>query len=271
MSNLSRISRFRFGWPNQSRRTACLAVMLAVVITAQGCSEEPHGQGPGKREQVLALTSDQELEAGRRAYQHIIERSPVLENGPEIERVQRVSQRISQAVNIEPLQREINFRVDEGQFEWEYAVIDDDQVNAFCLPGGKIVVLSGLLKVIESDDELASVIAHEVAHVLVHHASERIAREREVGRGLLSLAYNREQESEADHIGVFLMTFAGYDPDQSVEFWRKMQSARGSGIHLPELISDHPSDARRLKQLQTWVEAAKAGKQAYDSGRIAPP
>jgi predicted Zn-dependent protease len=207
---------------------------------------------------------------GRRAFQEILKHGKVLDSGPEIEQVRRVSTRIAEAINIEPLQREINFQVAEDQFEWDYAVIEDDQVNAFCLPGGKIVVLTGLMKIIENDDQLATVLAHEVAHVLVHHVSERVARERSVGHGLLSLAYNREQESEADHIGVFLMTFAGYDPDQALDFWRQMRSSQRSGLHLPEILSDHPSDDRRVKQLQSWVTAAKAGKAAYESGRIAP-
>jgi predicted Zn-dependent protease len=110
-----------------------------------------------------------------------------------------------------------------------------------------------------------------VAHALAHHTSERIARERSVGHGLLSLAYNREQELEADHIGVFLMTFAGYDPDEAVDFWREMLTARSSELNLPEFLSDHPSDAHRLEHIQEWARTAKAGKSAFDEGRIASP
>lgn len=243
---------------------------LLLITGIAGCEAEPAGQGPGRREQVLGLTPDQEIEIGRYAFQEITRQAESVESGPQIDQVRRVSNRIAKAVTIEPLQREINLQVSDTDFEWEYAVLKDDQLNAFCLPGGKIIVLTGLLEFVENDDQLAAVIAHEVAHALAHHASERIARERTSGRGLLSLAYNREQESEADHIGAFLMTFAGYDPEEAVSFWRQMQASRRSDIHLPEFLSDHPNDARRMQQLQDWVLTAKAGKAAYDAGRIAP-
>lgn len=254
-------------WPS----TRLVGVCCAVVCVIAGCSQEPQGQGPGKREQVLAVRPAEEIEIGRQAFQKIREQVTVIDSGPEVEQVQRVSQRIAKAIEIEPLQREINLHIADYPFEWEYIVIEDNQINAFCLPGGKVVVLSGLMRLVKNDDQLATVIAHEIAHVLAHHANERIARERTVHNGLLSLAYNREQESEADHIGVFLMTFADYDPDQAIAFWQEMESARGAGIRLPEILSDHPKDSRRMRQLQTWISNAKAAKEAYVSGRILQP
>ena len=173
-------------------------------------------------------------------------------------------------MEVEPLQREINLRLSGYQFDWEYNVIQTDQINAFCLPGGKIGVMTGPVEIVKNDDQLAAVIAHEVAHALAHHASERVARERVVGHGLRSLSYDRNQELEADHIGIFLMTFAGYDPQEAADFWVQMQRARGGGLHLPELLSDHPNDEHRMKKLQEWVAPARAAKKAYDEGRIAP-
>ena len=258
-------------WASATRRNRAVTYSLLIcLVVGGGCSEGPQGTGPGRREQPLALSPSQELQIGREAYRQILEKAPVVESGPEVDRVRRVSERIAKAVEIEPLLREINLRLDGYQFEWEYNVVEDDQANAFCLPGGKVVVLTGLLKIIQSDDQLAAVIAHEVAHALAHHASERIARERVVGRGLLSLSYNRLQETEADHIGLFLMTFAGYDPDEAVAFWKEMQNARGGQVHLPEIISDHPNDTRRMQQLQAWVGPAKAAKRALDEGRVMP-
>lgn len=250
------------------RSAACVALICLVVTS--GCSEGPQGTGPGRREQPLALTPSQELQIGREAYRQILEKAPVVESGPEVDQVRRVSERIAKAVQIEPLQREINLQLEGYEFEWEYNVVQSDQANAFCLPGGKVVVLTGLLEIVKSDDQLAAVIAHEVAHALAHHASERIARERTVGNGLLRLSYNRQQETEADHIGLFLMTFAGYDPEEAVQFWKEMQAARGGQLHLPEIISDHPNDNRRMQQLQAWVGPARAAKQALDDGRILP-
>jgi predicted Zn-dependent protease len=254
--------------------------------------------GPGHRSQSLALNPQQELALGRQAYHEILSKSRVLRGGPEVERVRRVGHRIQRAADIRPLQREINLHFDERAFEWEYNVLESPQINAFCLPGGKVAVFTGLLPVAQTDDQLAVVMGHEIAHALAHHASERLARQQMIqhaaevatggfGRmdpaqrreliGLLaagaefgSRAYDRRQESEADHIGVFLMTFAGYDPEQAIVFWQRMQRISEQRGHLPEILSDHPSDAKRIAQLRMWVPRAEAGKKAYEEGRIAP-
>jgi predicted Zn-dependent protease len=86
-----------------------------------------------------------------------------------------------------------------------------------------------------------------------------------------SLAYDRRQESEADHIGLFLMTFAGYDPEEAVAFWQRMGELSARRGQPPEILSDHPSDAKRMAQLRMWVPRARSAKQAFDQGRIAPP
>src|SRR5207247_6564496 len=130
-----------------------------------------------------------------------------------------------------------------------------------------------LLPVAASDDQLATVMSHEIAHALAHHASERLARQQSEGGDLLSAlvgkAHDRRQESEADHIGLFLMTFAGYDPEQAVVFWERMKQA-AKGQSRPEILSDHPSDDRRMEQMKQWVPYALAAKKAYVEGKIAP-
>jgi len=161
-----------------------------------------------------------------------------------------------------------------GQFwgvDREANVIHSQQVNAFALPGGKIAVFTGILPVAQDDDQLATVLSHEIAHVLAHHASERLAREQSGRVGFLSRkAYDRGQESEADHIGVFLMTFAGYDPEEAIRFWQRMQRISEDRGQVPEFLSDHPSDAHRLRALEGWVPRARLAKRAFDEGRIAP-
>jgi predicted Zn-dependent protease len=148
-----------------------------------------------------------------------------------------------------------------------------------------------LFPVARNDDQLATVMSHEIAHALAHHASERVARaqkEEEVRRamqgtvgpelaGILaagaqlnSLKYDRQQESEADHIGLFLMTFAGYDPEQAVVFWQNMQRVTGASGHAPQILSDHPSDEARIKLMKKWVPMAKGAYQAFKEHRIAP-
>ena len=236
------------------------------------------GEGPGHRPQRLALSPKEEYAVGIRAYQEVMDknRGRVLPpDDPEVEHVRDITMRIAQVVAIKPFDQELNLRISGYRFAWEANVIRDNKVNAFCLPAGKVFVFTGILPVAQNEDQLATVLSHEIAHALAHHASERIAREEQTGGGILSslgnLRFDREQESEADHIGVFLMTFAGYDPHQAVVFWERMARRMGSEQHPPEWLSDHPSDQHRIEALKQWVPRALAGKQAYDEGRIAPP
>lgn len=286
-----------------------LVILLGAAAGAltPGCevpSGQGQGQGPGHRPQALALSPYQEANLGEQAYQEVLKKYQRVAGGPVVETVRDVGQRIAKAAELEPLQREINLRVKGYTFAWEFNVLENNQVNAFCLPGGKVAVFTGLIPVVKEDgqiskDELATVMSHEIAHALAHHASERIGRHQKfeqamnalngaMGRmspearktliGLLSagaeprfLAYDRQQESEADHIGLFLMTFAGFDPDAALVFWQKMQRLSEQHGHPPEILSDHPSDAHRIAQIRQWIPRAKAALAAYRAGRIEPP
>jgi len=273
------------------RRQTCLwllVVALAAAPALPGCTDFGNKEGPGHRSQYLALTPQEELELGRQAYTELLQkqRASVVRSGPEVERVRNVAQKIVAAAQIRPLQREINLHFNPKFFEWEYTVFRSDQINAFCMPGGKIGVFTGLLRLVENDSQLATVLSHEIAHALAHHVSERLARQgvnpregrndpqrrtqiTDILAGFSGRAHDRQQESEADHIGLFLMTFAGYDPNQAIRFWQHMQEASG-GHGPPEILSDHPSDARRIAQMRQWVPYALAAKKAFDEGRIAP-
>jgi predicted Zn-dependent protease len=247
---------------------------VAVLIAGCGLAEAPQrpGDGPGGRDQALALTPQQELAVGRRTAQEVRAeyRDLILpDDAPDVQRVRRVAEKLVRAAGIEPLQREINLKVRGYRFEWEADVIRERQANAFCLPAGKIFVFTGILRVAADDGELASVLAHEMAHALAHHGSERVARLQGGGNILSSLQYDRQQESEADHIGVFLLPFAGYDPDEAAEFWQRMMSRGGAG--LPEFLSSHPSPETRVRDIRRWAPQARAAKQAFDEGRVASP
>jgi predicted Zn-dependent protease len=246
-------------------------------LPSAGCGPQT-GQGPAHRPQRLALTPEQELSLGRQAYQEVLRKFHAVHDGPDVERIRQVGGRIVQAAEIEPLQREINLNLRDYRYEWEFNQLESKQVNAFCLPGGKVAVFTGLLPVVENDDQLATVMSHEIAHALAHHASERIARaqmykhainaatgtlgsldpeQRRRLIGLLGagaearvLAYDRQQESEADHIGIFLMTFAGYDPEQALRFWQRMEQISARRPHPPEILSDHPSDEHRMLKIR---------------------
>ncbi len=234
------------------------------------------GEGPGGRRQPLALSPEQELKVGHKAYQEVMHEyaGRVLPDGdPEVRRVRHVLEKIHQAAEIEPLQREINLRLGGYKFDWDANVIRDRQINAFCLPAAEVFVFTGILKVTGDDDaELAAVLGHEAAHALAHHASERMAVLQDSGdKSLGALKYGRMQESEADHIGVFLMAFAGYDPNKAVEFWRRMEQATADQQRPPEILSDHPSPERRIHDLSVWARDARDAKDAWDRRRIQPP
>jgi predicted Zn-dependent protease len=261
--------------PGSRAVAAAGGVVLVAIVLGCGIAAPPEqrrGEGPGGREQPLALSPRQELAVGLRAYREVMDEygGRVLPDGaPEVRRVRRITERLAKAAEIEPLQREINLRIRGYRFEWEANVIRERQANAFCLPAGKVFVFTGILPVAADDGQLAAVLSHEIAHALAHHASERVARERGGSNIFSSLRYDRMQESEADHIGVFLMPFAGYDPDEAVAFWERML-ARG-GQAMPEFLSDHPSPEHRIRDLRQWAPRAKAAKAAYDRGDIAPP
>jgi metalloendopeptidase OMA1, mitochondrial len=266
----------RTAWISFAWWTCFLASALA--CSGPATQEQPRGQGPGGRAQPLALSPRQEFAVGIRAYNEVIDRyHGQLEQAgsPDVQRARGITMRIARAVEIEPLQREINLRLRGYRFAWEANVIRDRQVNAFCLPGGKVFVFTGILPVAENDDQLATVLSHEIAHALAHHSSERLAREQQSGGGILGslgkLRFDRQQEAEADHIGVFLMTFAGYDPRQAIVFWQRMARQMADAQRPPEWMSDHPSDEHRIAQIRQEVPKAIAGKKAYDAGAIAPP
>ncbi|HDO1131182.1 TPA: M48 family metallopeptidase [Aeromonas salmonicida] len=182
-----------------------------------------------------------------------------------------------------------------GITSWEVVVFDSKQVNAFALPGGKIGVYSGLLKVAKNQDQLATVIGHELTHVLAQHSNERLSRSQLTGLGLAAadiamgsseyrgatmtelglgvevgvmLPYGREQESEADRLGLDLMARAGFNPAEAVPLWQNMSAAAG-GKAPPQLLSTHPSNENRIAELQAQqAEARPLYEQARASGLV---
>jgi Zn-dependent protease with chaperone function len=171
-------------------------------------------------------------------------------------------------------------------YKWEYKLIDDKQINAWCMPGGKIVVYSGILPVTKDDAGLATVMGHEVSHALANHGAQRMSAAQLQSLGAVGVAvatggksaetqqtwqqiygigsqvgvmlpYSRSHETEADKIGLVLMAIAGYNPDQAIAFWSRM-SASSNGQAPPEFLSSHPSDATRIANLQAMVPEAKA-------------
>ena len=251
----------------------------AIVIgftMVRGCQHGPFG-----RTQVVAITPDQEAHLGAQAYREVLTTSRVIHGGPTVDAVRRVTDRLIAATRNPEFQRRIGIKIPD--FQWELEVVDEKQVNAFCLPGGKIVVYTAILPVAVSDAGLATVIGHEISHALGHHGSERMAQQQMANIGLFAagasigdmdpgkrqqvmmvlnagtkfgiLGYSRGHESEADHMGLLLMAAAGYDPREAIDFWKRMTSV-GGGAATPEFMSTHPSHGTRIHDLKSWMPEA---------------
>ncbi len=244
-----------------------LATLALLVMSA--CQTVPYTG----RSQLQLLSEPEEMRMGLQAYREILRKSRISRDPVANEMVTRVGTRIAAATG----------RTD---YAWEFKVIDDNrQVNAFALPGGKVAVYTGLLPVARDDAGLAAVLGHEIAHVIARHGGERISQELLVQTGLtatmaalsrgdpqtvrsvgsllgagaavgLVLPWSREQESEADHLGLIFMAKAGYDPHAALDLWHRMgEASRGSG-EPPEFLSTHPSHGTRLKQIEQWLPEA---------------
>lgn len=218
---------------------------------------------------MILVPVEQEAQLGAATFAQIQQEEKVSNNPQYNAQVSRVGERIAAAVG-----REV------PGADWDFIVFESDQINAFALPGGKVGVYTGLLKLVESDDELATVMGHEIAHVTSRHGAERMSQGTLAqGAGLLgNLAlgssemspgvqqavmaaygigatlgmnyYSRSHELEADTVGLRFAAAAGYDPNASVRFWRKMQAANERSAKPPEFLSTHPSDERRIANLE---------------------
>jgi metalloendopeptidase OMA1, mitochondrial len=250
-------------------------VLGAVVVGFQFCQSEEQRVPITNREQRVGMSDDQQMKLGAQYYDEFLDQSggAVVESGPEADMVREVTNAIVEAASEH-----------KPEFEWEVTLIDDPQANAFCLPGGKMVVYTGILGPARSAAGLATVLGHEVAHAVAEHGAERIFRQQLtdtavqfaagafaddpaefrhiaglLGAGAqvgLSLPWSRDQESEADHIGLIYMAQAGYDPREAVGFWERMAEANKGGQQPPEYLSTHPSSETRIEQIESWLPEA---------------
>jgi len=229
------------------------------------------------------MVSDQQiLSLSTQEYQKYMKSAKPSANKQNTEMVRRVGQRLATAVtnylNNNGLSNEV------ANFQWEFNLVQDKQVNAFCMPGGKIVVYEGILPVTQDETSLAIVLGHEIAHAVAKHSAEQMStaiRQQYgaqalsilmagagVNSGLQNIAgtvfglgakgasakYSRDHESEADHLGIIFAAMAGYNPEAAVAFWQRMSAATGGGS--ASWLSTHPTDATRIKQIQGWMPEA---------------
>lgn len=257
------------------RRLLSPALLPLVLLT--GCYTSPIS---GKRS-FIALPAGQDVELGAGAYDQILSGERVISSGAQEAMVQRVANRLVAVVERDGLE--------PADFEWEVALLDNDQVaNAFCLPGGKMAVYTGILPVTQDETGLAVVMGHEIAHALARHGAGRLSSQyaKEFGIQLVSLAIpevagsaeflnyatdmfltmpnGRADELEADEIGMILMARAGYDPSEAIEFWGRM--AAGSSGAPPEFLSTHPSHGTRVAELTELLPQALAEFEAARGG-----
>lgn len=257
-----------------------LSIMVLVTLVTASCKTVPV---TGRKQLNLvpdALITSMALTE----YDSVVRNSPTLSQYDErAQMVTRVGNRIQQAV--ETYMQQNNMSKELKNFNWDYNTINDPTVNAWCMPGGKVVVYTGLLPYTQNENALAVVMGHEIAHAIARHGNERMSqallinlggmilqdalKEKKtetqviflglyiVGSNLaLALPNSRMQESEADKLGLIFAAMAGYDPAEAIPFWQRMSA--NNKIKVPEFLSTHPSDETRIKKLSALIPGIKS-------------
>ena len=250
-----------------------ILLLIVCTLSLMACKTVP---GTG-RKQLNFMSIGQEMTLGAQAYTETLSQSNLITSGRDYEMVRRIGDRIAQAAVA-------MYPEPAAEFEWDIQLIDEPQTaNAWCLPGGKMAVYTGLLPITQDEDSLAAVVGHEVAHAVARHGGERMSQQMgmelvlgivDVGLGNsdparrdavmqtltgvstvgVMLPFSRSHESEADEIGLMMAANAGYDPRAAVGLWERM-AARG-GERPPEFLSTHPSESTRIAHLQEIMPRA---------------
>jgi predicted Zn-dependent protease len=256
-----------------------LSILCALAALLAACETAP----VTGRSQMMLVGESEERQMGLQAYRDVLSKEQLSEDARTNALVGKVGRRIAAAAERPPgdLWRAPRFR-------WEFKTIDKDEPNAFCLPGGKVVVYTGILPITRTEAGLAVVIGHEVAHALARHGAERMSDQMvaQVGTTAAAVALSatisgrsrayvpammaalgagatygyilpmsRAQESEADRIGLILMAMAGYDPREAVTVWERMRAAN-TGPRKAEWLSTHPADTTRIADIRRWLPEA---------------
>ena len=251
------------------------ALLLLVVLA--GCATVP----VTGRKQLSLIPDSQMNSMSFQQYQQVLQESTLSSDPVATAQIKRVGARIQDAVERYFQQAGQPHQLDG--YAWEFNLIESDQVNAWCMPGGKVAFYTGILPVCKDDTGIAVVMGHEVAHAIARHGGERMSQQMAVQLGGMALSeavknkpeqtqaiymsafavgaqygallpYSRTHESEADHLGLIFMAMAGYDPREAPKFWERMGA--GGGQAPPEFMSTHPSDATRIRQLNDWLPEA---------------
>jgi predicted Zn-dependent protease len=259
------------------KTTLMISMLLLTAVLVAACATVPI---TGRKQ--LSLISDSEMNAmSFQQYEQVIAESQLSTDAEATAMIKRVGGRIQGAV--EEYFRDHGMSGELKGYAWEFNLIQSDQVNAWCMPGGKVAFYTGILPVCQDDTGIAVVMGHEIAHAIAEHGSERMSHQMAVQMGGMALSeatkskpeetqaiymsvfavgaqygamlpYSRKHESEADHIGLIFMAMAGYDPREAPKFWQRMSA--GGGAAPPEFMSTHPSDETRIRQLNERMAEA---------------
>ena len=263
-----------------------LIALLIVALVVYSCATVPISG----RKQITLVPEMELMRMSLSQYKTFLSENPTA--GAEVEQtkqVKRVGNRIAHAVE-KYLKQEGQSKRVKG-YKWEFNLVNQNVVNAWAMPGGKVVVYQGLLPVAKSDDGLAVVMGHEIAHAIARHGNERMSqgilaaaggaaiavymkdkpKETQalflgaygVGAGVGMLAFGRNQESEADKLGMVFMAMAGYHPKEAIPFWERMKAGSGGG-GTPEFLSTHPGHDTRIKRIQEWLPNAESYYEKVD-------
>jgi len=258
--------------------TKKILILLAMVLIIDGCARVPLS---GRR-QMSIIGNSEILPMSYDQYSQVMAESKVVTQTPEGQQVVKVGNRIAKAVEVYLTEQGYQDQL-EG-YAWEFNLIESDQVNAWAMPGGKIAFYTGIMPITQNENGIAVIMGHEVAHAIANHARERMSQGL-VANGLLGglqvamgqnpsltqtlflqavgyggqvgmLRFSRNQELEADELGLTFMAIAGYDPREAPRFWERMEAQAGDGARPPEFLSTHPGPNRRIDQLNKMMPTA---------------
>lgn len=247
-------------------------VAAALFFAYQYFTSEKFVNPETGRASRVGMSTEQEAALGLQTYQQVLSQSPTIDSGSEFEMVKRVATHLASATG----------KAGQG-YDWQVSLIRDGKVNAFCLPGGKIVVYTGIIPVAENEAALATVLGHEMAHATSRHGAQRVLQQNLTQTAMTGIAvslsdmdydkqrtvmaalgagaqfgilmpFSRKHESEADEIGLIYMARAGYDPRESIRFWTRMEKM--AAAQPPEFLSTHPSHGTRIGQLEALMPKA---------------
>jgi predicted Zn-dependent protease len=254
------------------------SALLSVLLLMLSCQTVPITG----RQQLSLIPEGEVLSMSFTSYRDFLSKHKVITGTKDARMIKRVGERIERAVERYFSEHDLSDRL-QG-YAWEFNLVEDKEVNAWCMPGGKVVVYTGILPIAGDENGLAVVMGHEIAHAVANHGDERMSQGliAQMGGMALSTAlaqkpsetnqlfmaayglgaqvgillpYSRLQESEADHLGLIFMAMAGYDPHEALDFWEKMASEK-KGAAPPEFLSTHPADERRIRNIEELIPEA---------------